>query len=477
MRSKIFTKLFFTLLLSFSGTVLVLYLVVNSSFQKGFQGYLLQKEIHQATEMSGFLIEHYRSNNGWGALKHNRRLWHEALSSAKISLPPKRPRPMDRPPEHRPPPPHKHSIDKSLAPLAMRISLFDADKNLIFGKPISADMGHWLALSEQEVVIGWLYLLPAKISNDELAQSFIEQQQKNFILIASIVVLLSTLIASIWARYVLKPVNRVIKASEQISSGKYNVRVPIKGNDELTRLAQHFNNMAEALKKNEILRQQWQADISHELRTPLSIIRGEVEALLDGVRQSTPERLASIYEEIEALGVIIDDLHQLSLADNEALHMDFVATNLVPVISQQIEFFKPRMAEKDIALSLIKDLKCEAKVHADQHRIAQVISNLLENSLRYTAVGGEVEILVSSNAQQFTLMISDSTPGVQEHEINRIFDRMYCVDKSRSRSLSGSGLGLAICQSIVTAHGGKIFAKHSQMGGLTIIVELPMCPD
>ena len=492
MRSRIFTKLFLTLLLSFSGTVLVLYLVVNSSFQKGFKDYLFQKEIHQTEEMSGYLISHYREHDGWAEFKHNEPLWREALFSAKIPVRPKRPGP---PPPHRsgpkdrPPPPHHSPIHrspkpeghqppegKSLAPLAMRISLYDANKQLVFGKPNTAGSGNWISISDNAVIIGWLYLIPSELSNDELAKSFIEQQQKNFILIATIVVLLSTLIASAWARYVLKPINRVIKASEQISSGKYNVRVPIKGNDELARLALHFNDMAEALQHNENLRRQWQADISHELRTPLAIIRGEVEALLDGLRQSTPERLASIYEEIEALGLIIDDLYQLSLADSEALHMQFVSCNLLPVINHQIELFKPIMAEKSIALSLPEELECDSKVNADPHRIAQVVSNLLENSLRYTAAGGEVAITLHCTEQQFTFMISDSTPGVNDQEIEQIFDRLYCVDKSRSRSLSGSGLGLSICRSIVAAHGGKIYAQHSHMGGLSIIVELPTSP-
>lgn len=487
MRSRIFIKLLLTLLLSLSGIVLAMYLVVNSSFKHGFTEYLIQKEIKQTQGMSDFLITHYREHKNWDRLRHNEPLWIEALSSAKIPFPLKRrgpPRkktesphnqmgPPHRPPPHQMPPPRRPP-GGATEPLAIRISLYDADKALVFGRRQLTDTGSWIALTDAGSVIGWLYFIPANIKSDELAQSFIEQQQQNLIFIALIVFIVSTLIASVWASLVLRPINRVIKASELISSGQYNVRVPIKGNDELTNLSLHFNNMAEGLKNNEAIRRQWQTDISHELRTPIAIIRGEVEALQDGIRKPTPENLSSIFEEVESLSLLVNDLHQLSLADNDALHMQFTQSDLLPVIKQQLKLFEPRMAEKDINLRLSPPQETNYWVYADAHRITQVLSNVLENSLRYTDTHGEVEISLLSSGDLVSITISDSAPSVDSEELERIFERLYCVDKSRSRSMSGSGLGLSICRNIVNAHNGNIYAKKSQKGGLSLIIELPL---
>lgn len=230
--------------------------------------------------------------------------------------------------------------------------------------------------------------------------------------------------------------------------------------------------MARTLSRNEQLRRQWIVDISHELRTPIAVIGGEVEAILDGIRQPTPERMAALHNEITALGKLVDDLHLLSLADQASLELTLAPVDLAALAREQFSHFEPRMAGQGLTLTL--DAPETLILQADAHRLHQLLSNLLENSLRYTDSPGQVRILLQGDSGQITLEIQDSAPDVPDTELPRIFDRLYRVDLSRSRALGGSGLGLAICREIVLAHGGDIQAEKSPLGGLSIKIHLPV---
>ncbi|WP_143773538.1 ATP-binding protein [Neptunomonas antarctica] len=455
-------------------------IIINSSFQQGFANYLQQKEIRLANDMTEFLVQHYQQQKSWKLMQHNHKLWEEALESANISIPPG---PGPRRAHDNPPPKHLPQQEESSRgalpphrPLAMRISLYDAEKKLFFGPPDQSVTGHWIEINTQKQLIGWLYLSPTELIGEQLANSFVEQQQQNFIVIAAAVMLLSLVVAAIWAQLLLRPVNRVIYAVHKLSAGQYDIRVPVRGNDELTGLALNFNRMAEALQQNERLRRQWLTDISHELRTPLAVISGEVEALLDGIRQPTKENITSLQEEIIALTHLIEDLHQLAMADNDALDLHFTECDLYSIIEHQVQMFKPRMKMKNLQLKLKTEPKEGCKISADSRRISQLMSNLLENSLRYTDPGGSVEVQLYNDTKQLTIVVSDTKPGVSNTDQEKIFDRLYCADKSRSRSAGGSGLGLAICKAIVTAHGGIIFAENLNGGGLRITAQLPLIP-
>jgi two-component system sensor histidine kinase BaeS len=491
-RSSIFIKLLLTLLVTLAVTLVLMLVIVNWSFQRGFVSYIQQGEMEQATDLAEILGEQYAHQGSWDFIRANPRRWPQALESAGIEMPlrpPGAPRGRDQAPPFHGRPPHQRpgggpplegrpasGRPSESVPLVRRLSLVDAGRKPLAGPGASADHDHWLAVQSGGTTVGWVGLKPMEVVADRLARSFIDHQRDNFAWGSVAVLLLSVLVAAGWARLFLRPIHRVVQGAKQLAAGDYAVRVPVKGDDELAALALNFNQMAKALQRNEQLRRQWVADISHELRTPIAVIGGEVEALLDGIRTPTRQRIASLYSDISALGKLVEDLHQLSLADQGTLELVPTDVNLYALAQDLLLLFEPRMEQQGLTLSLEADLSQNLSLIGDERRLGQLLRNLLENSLRYTDTGGDVRLRLSSTGGMLSIQLSDSAPGVPDAELEKIFDRLYRVDKSRSRLVGGSGLGLSICKNIVQAHAGSIDAVNSSQGGLTIRVELPVSP-
>jgi two-component system sensor histidine kinase BaeS len=230
--------------------------------------------------------------------------------------------------------------------------------------------------------------------------------------------------------------------------------------------------MAVALERNEKTRRQWLADISHELRTPVAVLQGEIEALLDGVRPINPEAVRSLHGEALRLHRLVDDLYQLALSDLGALVYRKENFDLGDILTDCIETFRPRFEEKKIALRAADALEGFI-VFGDAQRLHQLFANLFDNSLKYTDARGELRLSASRAAGFVTVVLEDTAPAVPEGQLDRLFERLYRVDVSRSRASGGSGLGLSICKNIAEAHGGTISAGLSNLGGLSITVTLP----
>jgi two-component system sensor histidine kinase BaeS len=208
------------------------------------------------------------------------------------------------------------------------------------------------------------------------------------------------------------------------------------------------------------------------LRTPLSIIRGELEALEDGVRKLDRAAVKSLQAEVGTLNKLIDDLYQLSLADIGTMVYRKVDVDLSKLIETTAEAFQERLRKADIALELHLPAQ-SITVLADESRLQQVFINLIENSVRYTHAGGRLRIQCKTTQDGVNIDLMDSSPGVDEKNLPRLFERFYRVEMSRNRASGGAGLGLAICRAIVEAHGGTIEAKPSPLGGLWVTVHLP----
>ena len=243
--------------------------------------------------------------------------------------------------------------------------------------------------------------------------------------------------------------------------------------DELGRLAEDFNRLAVTLERNEQLRRAFMADISHELRTPLAVLRGELEAIEDGVRPMSPESVKSLQGEVATLGKLVDDLYELSLADVGALTYRKTALDLAEPLTQALEGFRERLVERRIALETVLPPAGTLTVLADPDRLRQLFNNLLENTVRYTDPGGRLRVEARCERGRVRIDFQDSAPGVPEELLPRLFERLFRVEGSRSRAGGGAGLGLAICRSIVQAHDGEIDARPSPLGGVWVHVSLP----
>ncbi|HEX8955599.1 MAG TPA: ATP-binding protein, partial [Burkholderiaceae bacterium] len=213
--------------------------------------------------------------------------------------------------------------------------------------------------------------------------------------------------------------------------------------------------------------------VSHELRTPLSVIRGEIEALQDGIRRADANALESLHGEVLRLNKLVDDLYQLALAESGGLHYHKERLDLAELVRELGENFQVRAAKAGLRL-MLRDPGQALPVLGDAGRLAQVMSNLLENSIRYTDAGGSIVLSSRAEGMLAEVCVEDSAPGVPDGAHKKLFERLYRVDQARSRNRGGSGLGLAICKSLVEAHGGTIAAMPSTLGGVKMLIHLPL---
>jgi two-component system sensor histidine kinase BaeS len=281
-------------------------------------------------------------------------------------------------------------------------------------------------------------------------------------------------VAFLLSKHLLAPIRKLTAGTQALASRRFDTRIEVETIDELGQLAADFNTMAQTLEQYERMRQQWISDIAHELRTPLSILSGEVEALQDGVREVNPDTLDSLSSEARHLSKIINDLHELSLADAGVLSIKKEPVDPVPVLNATLRHFRIRFEENQITVENNLRNDGSVTVIGDADRLQQLFSNLLENTLRYADSSGTLKIWQACTENRLMLYFEDSGPGVPEEALEHLFDRLCRVDKSRSRAKGGSGLGLSICKSIVNALGGEIRAANAASGGLRIEIELPL---
>ncbi|KZN49131.1 hypothetical protein N474_24960 [Pseudoalteromonas luteoviolacea CPMOR-2] len=226
--------------------------------------------------------------------------------------------------------------------------------------------------------------------------------------------------------------------------------------------------MAESLsQKNRLL-----ADVSHELRTPLAALKLTVEAMQHNIEPDPVKGFEKIQKKISHLDNLIKDIYQSAQFDNDVLTLDKQPVDVNLLITEIVEEFQPMYATK---LQSLRFSACanNSLCFVDPARIRQVLFNLLRNSHFYTSSEGETQIHFESHEGHMELIVEDSFPGVAEQELEKIFERLYRCEGSRSRDHGGSGLGLAICQQIIRAHGGNVSASHSEMGGVAISLYIP----
>jgi signal transduction histidine kinase len=274
------------------------------------------------------------------------------------------------------------------------------------------------------------------------------------------------------------PVKTMMEASQRIAQGDYSKRVLANEKntaDELDQLAQSYNQMAEKLQKIEEMRRQLLADVSHELRTPLTAIKGSMEGLVDGVLPANRETYESIYHEADRLQRLVEDLHELSRVQSTGLVLHMKDININALVRTAQKRLQAAFNNKKIHLSTHID-KNIPKIKADEDRITQVLINLLSNALQFTPPSGAVVIAVRKEKNELVTSVQDDGVGIRASDLPHIFERFYRADKSRSRAEGGgSGIGLTIAQSLVHAHGGRIWAESAGEGkGSIFYFSLPI---
>ena len=323
--------------------------------------------------------------------------------------------------------------------------------------------------------VGTFYLGNANMGQGAgLAESqFLAEVNQALIYAALVAVVLALLLAVALAQGLTRPLRQLTGATRALAAGDLSQQVPVAGDDEVGALSQSFNQMADALRRAEQQRQQMLADVAHELRTPLAVMQGNLEAMLDGVFELSPENLTTIHEETVLLRRLVDELRTLSLAEAGQLQLDREAVDLAEVARQAAAAFAPLAEAEGVILTAELDAAVPL-IQADKARLQQVLGNLLGNALRHAPQGNDaplIRVAVTPTDGGVRLAVADNGPGMAPEAAAHVFDRFWRADAARSRDRGGSGLGLAICQGIVQAHNGRIWVETEPGRGTIFLAE------
>jgi len=272
---------------------------------------------------------------------------------------------------------------------------------------------------------------------------------------------------------IIRPLRRLSTAAQGIAAGDLSQRVQISRHDELGQVSATFNRMAETLQRYAAERRNMIGDIAHDLRTPLSVIQGNLEAMLDGVLPATPEELTSLHQETLHLNRLITDLRTLSLAESGQLHLQKQTVEPGSLVQQVSDRMRLSAEEKNIALEtdIASDLP---PVQADPERLMQVMTNLVDNALRYSPNGTRIIVGARPASGCVELSVSDNGMGIPPEDLPHLFERFWRAEKSRNRATGGSGLGLAIVKQLVEAHHGQVQVESQVGKGTRFEVQIPI---
>jgi two-component system sensor histidine kinase BaeS len=365
-----------------------------------------------------------------------------------------------------------------------RIQVLGLDGTVLIGRPQRPGIGSAGPAVERAVrwqgqVVATARMRPAPLVPEGGEARFLHDQYRVIAASSVGLIVLALLTAALLARRWTRPLAAVQDATQRLARGELTVRLPAgpdlaDRSDEIGDVVRNVNRMAEGLERLEGARRRWLADISHELRTPLTVLRGDIEALQDGVRPLRQEAIGVLHDEVLRIGKLVDDLHLLATSDLNALPCHFAPADAVALLQRLIRRFEGRAGAAGLSLGLLlPEGLATLAVHWDADRIEQLLANLMENSLRYTDAPGQVLIRLQPAGASVRVVMEDSAPGVPAAQWPQLFEPLYRGDAARARAFGGSGLGLAICEAIARAHGGRLAASASALGGLCITLDLP----
>ncbi len=265
-------------------------------------------------------------------------------------------------------------------------------------------------------------------------------------------------------RRVWAPLADLVQATERLGDGETGVRLRDRGPRPFLAVTRSFNTMAERLEEEDERRRRLLADLGHELRTPLTVIRGEIEAVIDGVHG--PESLSNVTDEVELMERLLEDLRLLALAEAGRLQLHREETSLAPLVESVLASFRAQLTS-DHTEAVIAGTISRA-VHVDPHRIHQVIANLVANAADQTGESGRIEVGLAESSGSAVVTVSDDGPGIPAGDEDVIFERF-----TKAADSTGTGLGLSIARDLIEAHGGTLTAGNGPDGGAIFTIDLP----
>lgn len=299
-----------------------------------------------------------------------------------------------------------------------------------------------------------------------------------------IIILTGILLAEMLSKRIVTPLNKLRKATNEIKNGNLDNRIDFTSQDELGQVCADFDTMRLKLKESVQLQKRYEEDrkeliagISHDLSTPLTSIKGYVSGLMDGIA-NTPEKqehyLRTIYDTACNMDKLVDSLFLFSKLDLGRIQFNVEAVDLSSYFEDYCSEMQSQLNQLDMQLSFSNHCSRKAEVEIDRVQFNRVLSNLIDNSVKYKKDGlGKIEITIEERQKDICIQFTDDGQGVSDDEADKIFDSFYRTDPARSTAVKGNGLGLAITKQIVERMGGCICAKGHLNSGLTINITLP----
>ena len=294
--------------------------------------------------------------------------------------------------------------------------------------------------------------------------------QDNLLRLSAVIGVVVLALSLILSRALTAKIGELLTAIRKVREGAYSHRAEIHGRDEIAQIGEEFNSLTDRLQVTENARRRFVSDASHELKTPLAAIRLLTDSILqtDNIDpETTREFVMDIGQEAERLSRITEDLLRLTRLDSGVLEPP-VVVDVLPVLEQVMRMMSLIAQEKGVDLTYDAAEGC--RVLATKDEIHQVIYNLVDNAVKYSAEGGFVQVSLGMEGNKVVLSVEDNGTGIPEADLPRIFERFYRVDKARSRAAGGTGLGLSIVSDTVKKRGGTVKAANRPEGGAVFTV-------
>lgn len=300
------------------------------------------------------------------------------------------------------------------------------------------------------------------------AQAMFESTLLIVLVVASGVAgILAGVLAWLAGRWLARPISEVSTAARRVADGEYGAQIERPATEELASLVDSFNQMSASLAEQERMRRELIANAAHELRTPLTNLKGYLEGLRDGVIHADQGTFESLWEETERLVRLSESLDRLEDSPGPARAVE---VDVRRAIDNAVTLNRPAGTAKNLVWQI--DAPGALAVNANPDHLAQVLANLLQNAVRYTATGGTVSIRVEERPDDVLVSVRNSGTTIAPDELPRVFERFYRVDRSRDRRSGGAGIGLAIVKQLVETAGGRVGAESSD-GRTTFWFSLP----
>lgn len=331
--------------------------------------------------------------------------------------------------------------------------------------------------TDDDVVVGsvrvWVYGSDALLRTSD--EEFRDNSYQAMVFATVLAIVLASLIGFLFARNLVSPINRMTKTAKAIKEGDLSARTDLHGDDEIARLGETFDAMADSVERDRELERRLTTDVAHELRTPLMAIQSTVEAMVDGVFEADEMRLETVNSEVQRLSRLVDAILKLSRLENRSTPIKKTVVDVGQLISGIVATHEAFVA--DSGLTLTYEMESGVCVKGDADMIRQATANLISNAVRYTPEGGHITVRVQRGDIMACIVVEDTGIGLSPDEAKMVFSRFWRADAGRDRESGGLGIGLSVVKEIVDRHGGWVQVEGRKGEGARFTIHIPLCDE